>query len=65
MAEFCVHVRMGLAQATFAQKRTLVEVLIDCVIVTNEEAEIRYVIPTTRAGPRQRFCHLRIDYRRS
>jgi site-specific DNA recombinase len=65
MEEFCVHVRTGLAQATFAQKRTLVELLIDCVIVTNEEVEIRYVIPTTRAGPRQRFCHLRIDYRAS
>jgi site-specific DNA recombinase len=61
--EFCAQVRAGLEHATFAQKRALVELLIDCVIVTNEAVEIRYVIPTTRAGPRQRFCHLRIDYR--
>ena len=61
--EFCAQVPAGLEHATFAQKRALVELLIDCVIVTNEAVEIRYVIPTTRAGPRQRFCHLRIDYR--
>jgi hypothetical protein len=51
-----------LEQASFEQKRQLVELLIDRVIVTNEEVEIRYVIPTSSASERVRFCHLRLDY---
>jgi site-specific DNA recombinase len=43
--EFCQRVQNGLEQVTFEQKRQLVELLIDRVIVTNEEVEIRYVIP--------------------
>lgn len=42
---FCERVQHGLVEATFAQKRLLVELLIDRVIVTDEEVEIRYVIP--------------------
>src|SRR3984893_6029448 len=42
---FCQRVQQGLAQATFEQKRQLIELLIDRVVVTNEEVEIRYVIP--------------------
>ncbi len=48
--DFCERVRRGLADATFEQKRKLVELLIDRVIVTSEEVEIRYVIPTDRAA---------------
>jgi site-specific DNA recombinase len=59
---FCERVRSGLADATFEQKRRLVELLIDRVIVTDEEVEIRYVVPTTPDGPHQPFCHLRTDY---
>ena len=59
---FCQRVRTGLTHATFAQKRTLVELLIDRVVVTNDEVEIRYVIPTRPAGEHTRFCHLRKDY---
>ena len=59
---FCVQVRTGLANATFAQRRALVELLIDRVIVTNDEVEIHYVIPTSPAGARTRFCHLRKNY---
>ena len=44
MADFCQRVPQGLAHPAFAQKRQLVELLIDCVVVTNEEVEIRYVI---------------------
>jgi site-specific DNA recombinase len=58
----CQRVQAGLAQATFEQKRHLVELLIDRVIVTNGDVEIRYVIPTTRASEHVRFCHLRTDY---
>jgi site-specific DNA recombinase len=52
----------GLAQATFEQRRALVELLIDRVIVTDGEVEIRYVMPTDRASEQVRFCHLRLDY---
>ena len=47
MTEFCQRVSRGLSQATFEQKRQLVESLIDRVVVTMEEVEIRYVIPTS------------------
>jgi site-specific DNA recombinase len=60
--DFCQRVRQGLAHATFSQKRHLVELLIDRVVVTNEEVEIRYVIPTTPHSEHVRFCHLRKDY---
>jgi site-specific DNA recombinase len=59
--EFCERLRAGLADATFEQKRRLVELLIDRVIVNDEEVEIRYVVPTSPEGPHQPFCHLRTD----
>jgi site-specific DNA recombinase len=59
---FCEQVRSGLANATFEQKRVLVELLIDQVVVTDEEVEIRYVVPTSPEGPHHPFCHLRTDY---
>jgi site-specific DNA recombinase len=59
---FCEQVRSGLANATFEQKRILVELLIDQVVVTDEEVEIRYVVPTSPEGPHHPFCHLRTDY---
>ena len=62
MEEFCAQVRQGLAQATFPQRRALVELLIDRVIVTEEEVEIRYVVPTSPKGPHSPFCHLRLDH---
>ena len=58
----CQRLQIGLDHATFEQRRQLVELLIDCVIVTGEEVEIRYVIPTTEASTHIRFCHLRKDY---
>jgi site-specific DNA recombinase len=60
--EFCQRVCDGLANATFEQRRQLVELLIDRVIVTDGEVEIRYVIPTSPQGEQMRFCHLRTDY---
>lgn len=62
MEAFCQRVRVGLDQATFEQKRELVELLIDRVIVANGDVEIRYVIPTSPSGEHIRFCHLRSDY---
>ena len=52
----------GLEQATFEQRRQLIELLIDRVVVTDDTVEIRYVIPTTDASTRTRFCQLRTDY---
>jgi site-specific DNA recombinase len=60
--DFCVRVQGGLAGATFERRRQLVELLIDRVIVTDDEVEIRYVIPTDPSGEHNRFCHLRTDY---
>ena len=60
---FCAGVRPTLERATFAQRRQLVELLIDRVVVTDNEVEIRYVIPTQPDGSHVPFCHLRTDYR--
>jgi site-specific DNA recombinase len=59
---FCAQIRPVLEHATFAQRRHLVELLIDRVIVTDADVEIRYVVPTQPDGPHVPFCHLRKDY---
>jgi site-specific DNA recombinase len=59
---FCQRVQQGLADATFEQKRQLLLLLVDRVVVTDSEVEIRYVLPTTPASEHVRFCHLRKDY---
>jgi site-specific DNA recombinase len=59
--DFCRRVRGGLAALTFEQKRSLLELLIDRVVVTDEAVEIRYVFPTSRAGETEAFCQLRTD----
>jgi site-specific DNA recombinase len=59
---FCRTVRAGLATATFTQRRLLVELLIDRVVVTDGEVEIRYVLPTSPDGPHPPFCQLRKDH---
>ncbi len=57
IVDFCQRGPAGLANARFEQKRTVVELLIDCVLVTNGEVEIRYVLPTHPRGEKIRFCH--------
>ena len=47
---------------TFAQRRQLVELLIDRVIVNDAQVEIRSVVPTGPKGETTPFCHLRLDY---
>jgi hypothetical protein len=59
---FCERVRQTLDQLTFAQRRQLVELLIDCVIVCDSMVEIRYVVPTSQKGEGTPFCHLRSDH---
>ena len=63
MEEFCRRVSQGLKQASWEQKRQLIEWLVARVVVTDGEVEIRYVIPTSPAGEADHFCHLRSDYR--
>jgi site-specific DNA recombinase len=60
--DFVHRVRGGLAHATFAQRRQIVELLVDRVVIFADEIEIRYVIPTTAASEHVQFCHLRSDY---
>jgi site-specific DNA recombinase len=59
---FRARVQHGLAAATFEQRRQLVLLLIDRVIVTDAEVEIRYVLPTSPESEHVQFCHLRKDY---
>ena len=47
--------RAGLGQASFEQRRQLVELLVDRVVVTDGQVEIRYVIPTTPGSAKTRF----------
>src|SRR5256884_3972071 len=56
---FCQTIRAQLATATFTQRRQLAELLIDRVIVTDGDVEIRYVLPTSPDGPHRPFCQLR------
>ena len=60
--EILTRLRATLAQATFEQRRQLVALLIDRVVVTKSAVAIRYVIPATEASLSTRFCHLRTDY---
>ncbi|OWK39771.1 hypothetical protein [Fimbriiglobus ruber] len=59
---FAKRVRNGLDTTTFERRRQLVELLIDRVVVTGDNVEIRYVFPIGPAGESGRFCHLRLDY---
>jgi site-specific DNA recombinase len=60
---FCRRVREGLAGADFDQRRALLELLVDRVVVADGEVEIRYAVPTGPGGEREPFCRLRSDYR--
>jgi len=59
---FCQRMQPTLDNLTFAQRRQLVELLIDCVIVNDSQVEIRYVVPTGPKGETTPFCRLRLDY---
>jgi site-specific DNA recombinase len=59
---FCQHTQPTLDDLTFVQRRQLVALLIDRVIVNDSQVEIRYVVPTGPKGETTPFCHLRLDY---
>jgi site-specific DNA recombinase len=60
--QFAQRIQPTLETLSFPQRRQLVELLIDRVIVHDEHVEIRYVIPTSPKGEISRFCNLRLDY---
>jgi site-specific DNA recombinase len=62
IGDFCGRIQPTLDALTFEQRRQLVTLLIDRVIVDDEKVEIRYVIPTSPEGEEKSFCHLRKDY---
>jgi site-specific DNA recombinase len=55
IADFCQRTQPILGQLTFAQRRQLVELLIDRVLVDEHQVEIRYVIPTAKDGEKHPF----------
>jgi site-specific DNA recombinase len=62
LTDFRRRIEQGLAAATFEQRRQLLLLLVDRVVVTDDAVEIRYVLPTTPESEPIRFCHLRKDY---
>jgi site-specific DNA recombinase len=62
IVDFCERIQQTLSTLTFEQRRELVTLLVDRVVVDDEKVEIRYVIPTSPAGEEKLFCHLRSDY---
>src|SRR5207244_1669355 len=52
----------ALGQLERQQRRLLAELLIDRVVVTDGQVEIRYVLPTSPDGPHRPFCQLRKDH---
>ena len=59
---FRARVQRGPAEADFERRRQLVMLLIDRVVVTDADVEIRYVLPITPESEHVRFCQLRKDY---
>ena len=59
--DFREAMRAGLEHANFEQRRALVELLVDRVVVDGEDVEIRYVIPLS--GIARRKGVLRPRYR--
>jgi hypothetical protein len=63
LEEFSRRISQGLEQATWEQRRQLIEWLVARVVIINGEVEIRYAIPTSPAAQTSGICHLRSDYR--
>ena len=51
------------ASTSHLRPKALVELLIDRVIVSDGEVEVRYVMPTCKNSEQIRFRHLQLDYR--
>ena len=64
IGDLCKRIQPTLSTLTFQQRRELVTLLIDRVVIDDDKVEIRYAIPTSPQGEEKLFCHLRTDYRR-
>ena len=62
--EVChAQVQAGLSAASRAQRRALMEPLLDRVMVSDSAVELCYVFPTSRGSLHRSFYQLRLDYR--
>lgn len=59
---FCQDISDQLDKMDLEQRRYIMKLLIDRVVVDDEQVEIRYAIPTSEAGKKNFFCHLRLRY---
>ena len=60
--DFCQRTQQTLPNLNFQQRRQLVELLIDRVLVDDQNVEIRYVIPTSPKGENIFFYQLRLPH---
>ena len=61
--DLCQAIRLGLQTLDFAGRRRIIELLIDRVILSQDEIEIRYAIPLTGISPTSKKETLRLPYR--
>jgi site-specific DNA recombinase len=63
IAGLCQAIGSGLPTLDFAGRRKIIELLIDRVILSQDEIEIRYAIPLTGISPAGKKETLRLPYR--
>jgi site-specific DNA recombinase len=63
IADLCQTIRTGLQMLDFTCRRQVIELLIDRVIISHEEVEIRYAIPLTGVRAVNKKERLRLPYR--
>jgi site-specific DNA recombinase len=61
--ELCQTVRAGLQTLDFAGRRRIIELLVDRVILSHDDVEIRYAIPLSGLNPTGKKETLRLPYR--
>jgi site-specific DNA recombinase len=61
--ELCAAIHSGLQTLDFSGRRKIMELLIDRVILSHEDIEIRYAIPLTGVNPTGKKETLRLPYR--
>src|SRR5262245_49848927 len=61
--DLCQAIRAGLQTLDFSGRRKVIELLIDRVIISHEDIEIRYAIPLTGLNPTGKKETLRLPYR--
>ena len=59
----CQGVRLGLHTLDFARRRQIIELLVDRVLISHDEIEVRYAIPLKGLNPPGQNGTLRLPYR--